>query len=362
MIRRRSLFFLSIAFLVATISASTEAATITDMAGREVMIPANVERIVCLGPGTLRLIVYLQAESSVVGVEDLEKRFPGGRPYWLAHPELTALPSCGPGGVASINQRPDLETVLKLSPDVIFITYMDATLADEVQALLTIPVVVLSYGDFSTFDETVYTALRLAGSIVGRSERAEAVVRSIEAWRQDLSRRTADVAGERPSVYVGGIGFRNVQGIESTQHHYPPLDWLNTENLARRVKPKSGSHLSVGKEMLLKLDPSAVFIDGGGTTLVSADIKKHPGFYRSLTAFDKGRFYTLHPFNWYVTNIDTALTNAYAMGKILYPDAFEEIDPEQTADEIYRELVGRPVYEKMKADYGPIGQTVPIPD
>jgi iron complex transport system substrate-binding protein len=339
---------------VATIAQSM---TITDMAGREVSLTANPERIICLGPGTLRLIVYLQAENKVVGVEDLEKNYPGGRPYWLAHPELAELPSCGPGGVAAINQKPDLETVLKLSPQVIFVTYMDAALANDVQALLNIPVVVLSYGDFSTFSDVVYDALRIAGSVLDRVDRAKAVIRSIATWRADLSRRASKAPkAKRPQAYVGGIGFRNIQGIESSQHNYPPLDWIHADNLARQIETRMGSHVFVAKEMLLKLDPAFIFIDGGGIELVAANAAKKPEFYKAMTAVAKRQIYVLHPFNWYTTNIDTALTNAYAMGKILYPACFKDIDLEQKADEIYSELVGRPVYEKMKADYGSIGR------
>jgi iron complex transport system substrate-binding protein len=363
MIRRCLLCLLSVVFCFVTFDAIAQSITITDLAGRQVSVPRNPQRIVCLGPGTLRLIVYLQAEKKVAGVEALEKNYPGGRPYWLAHPELSALPTCGPGGVAAINQKPDLETILKLAPQVIFVTYMDASLADEVQTLLNIPVIVLSYGDFSTFDEVVYDALRIAGTILARADRAVAVIRSIDTWRADLSRRTLnDPEEKRPQAYVGGIGFRSVQGIESTQHHYPPFDWINADNLARRIETRAGSHVFVVKEMLLKLDPPFIFIDGGGLSLVAGDVSKKPEFYKALTAFSKRRIYALHPFNWYTTNIDTALTDAYAIGKILYPQRFTDIDPEQKADEIYKALVGRPVYQKMKADYGPIGRVAPFVD
>jgi iron complex transport system substrate-binding protein len=54
------------------------------------------------------------------------------------------------------------------------------------------------------------------------------------------------------------------------------------------------------------------------------------------------------------------LTNAYAAGKILYPHRFTDIDLEKKADEIYTELVGRPVYKEMKTDYGPIGRVAPF--
>ncbi|WP_459903630.1 hypothetical protein [Desulfosarcina cetonica] len=153
-----------------------------------------------------------------------------------------------------------------------------------------------------------------------------------------------------------------VQGIESTQYHYPPLEWIHGDNLARRVEARSGSHVVVAKERLLKLDPQTIFIDGGGLSLVAGDVARKPEYYQALTAFAKRRIFVLHPFNWYTTNIDTALTNAYAMGKILYPKGFTDIDPERKADEIYTQLVGRPVYEKMKADYGPIGRVAGFVD
>lgn len=337
--------------------------TIVDMTGRKVTVPLDPQRIVCLGPGTLRLIVYLQAEKKVVGVEAMEKNFPRGRPYWLAHPELQALPICGPGGAAAINKKPDLETLLKLAPQLIFVTYMDAALANEVQEVLGIPVVVLSYGAFSTFDEVVFDALRIAGASLDRSQRAETVIRMIDSWRRDLHRRTVGYPGNRrPQVYVGGIGYRSVQGIESTQQTYPPLDWVNADNLARRKKSHTGSHIFVEKEALLKLDPEVIFIDGGGMALVSENFAKQPQFYGALQAFSHRRVYVLHPFNWYVTNIDTALADAYAIGKVLYEDRFEDIDPQVKADEIYTELTGTPVYKKMEADYGPIGHLAPFFD
>ena len=120
------LWFCCLLLLCCGLCRADQTVTITDMTGRVVTAPYDPQRIVCIGPGTLRLIVYLQAESKVVGVEDLEKAHPGGRPYWLAHPEMAALPRCGAGGPASINKKPDLEAVLSVRPQVIFITYMDA--------------------------------------------------------------------------------------------------------------------------------------------------------------------------------------------------------------------------------------------
>jgi len=344
-----------------SLSEAAETIAVTDMAGREVMVPFDPKRIVCIGPGTLRLIVYLQAESKVVGAEEMEKMNPRGRPYWLAHPELWGLPRCGPGGPVSIDKKPDLEAILSIAPQVIFVTYMKAGLADEVQQTLGIPVIVLSYGAFATFDATVYDSLRLAGKILNRSKRADDVIDYIESMRKDLAQRTEDVPEDhRPSVYVGGIGFRGAHGIGSTEQRYAPFAWVNARNVADRLKASAGSHVFVDKEMLLKLDPEMIFIDGGGYTLLLTDYMRRPSYYQTLKAFSNKKVYTLHPFNWYVTNIGTVLTAAYAVGKRLYPDRFKDTDLERTADNIYTFLVGKPVYKVMERDYGPIGGKAPF--
>lgn len=353
-------FFLTCCIIILGISIICDAASlvkVTDMADRQVTTPLDPERIVCIGPGTLRLIVYLEAESKVVGVEDMETMNPGGRPYWIAHPELHKLPRCGPGGPAGINKKPDLEAVLSLRPQVIFTTYMENAIADKTQDTLGIPVVVLSYGEFATFDEAVYDALRIGGRILNREQRADHIIDYIESLRKDLQTRTKNVSpGQRPAVYVGGIGYRGSYGIESTEQRYIPFEWLNVNNVAERVKARSGSHVFMDKEMLLKFNPAVIFIDGGGWALVKEDYSKKPEYYKALKAFFNQQIYILLPFNWYATNIGTALADAYAIGKRIYPERFKDIDPGNKTDEIYKFLVGAPVYKEIKKEYGPIGQ------
>jgi iron complex transport system substrate-binding protein len=43
------------------------------------------------------------------------------------------------------------------------------------------------------------------------------------------------------------------------------------------------------------------------------------------------------------------------VGKRLYPERFDDIDPAAMADTIYAFLLGAPVYDQMQADWGPIG-------
>ncbi|MBN1625304.1 MAG: iron ABC transporter substrate-binding protein [Deltaproteobacteria bacterium] len=357
-------FTLIILFFISTMSITTASAsslTVIDMADRKVDVPFDPARIICIGPGTLRLIVYLNAQDKISGVEDMEKSNSVGRPYWIANPELQDLPRCGPGGPTSINKKPDLEAVMSVSPDVIFVTYMDRDLADEVQATLGIPIVVLSYGTFSNFDETVFSSLKLAGKILNRERRAEDLVSYITSLKKDLNDRTANIpASKMPRVFVGGIGYRGSYGIESTEKDYIPLEWLNAINLAEQVEGRIGDHVLVDKETMLKLDPDVIFIDGGGLALVEEDYNKKKDFYKALKAVKNRQVFMLFPFNWYTTNIETAMADAYAIGKILYGERFKDIDPEKKADEIYTFMVGKPVYKDMEKDHGKLGVIAPF--
>jgi len=328
-----------------------ESMTITDMGQRKVAVSTDAKRIIAIGPGALRLICYLDAKDKVAGIENFEKVCGKGRPYWIASPELKKLPVIGPGGPQHINKEPDLEAVLKVKPDVIFATYMKPSTADALQKKIGIPVVILTFGTFPAFNEKVYDSLRLAGKILKKENRAEAVVDFIEAARMDLLKRTEGVnPGKKPTVYIGGIGFRGLHGIESTNPTYIPLQWVRANNIASGIS--KANHLFIDREKLLIWNPDIIFVDGAGYGLIKQDFHKKPQFYEALKAFQNGRVYVLMPFIYYVANIGTAVADAYGVGKVLYPERFQDINLPEKADAVYTFLVGAPVYKEMAREFG----------
>lgn len=328
---------------------SEDTLTVVDMAGRTVKVPYPAPRIVCIGPGTLRLITYLEATDKVVALESgFEKDNPAGRPYRIAHPELARLPAIGQ---ASSSPQPNPEAILYVNPDVIFISYVEGRMANDLEKKTGIPIIVLSYGSLATFNnEDVFNSLRLAGRILDKTDRAEAVIQFIKDCEKDLSCRAEKIpGGKRPKVYVGGLGFRGTYGITSTEYAYPAFELLRARNVAS--VPGRHGHIFVDKEKILQWDPDIIFIDGGGMTIVKDDYKKDPEFYELLTAVRNDNVHGLFPYNYYTTNIDTALADAYYIGKTIYPECFKDISPEKKVDEIYTFLVGRPVYGAMKSDW-----------
>lgn len=79
-----------------------------------------------------------------------------------------------------------------------------------------------------------------------------------------------------------GSGRCSAHGLQSTEQQGTPLAWVNVGNLGERGVARVGSHLLVHKEILLKLDPQVIFVDGGGLALIALDYRKKPGDCRSL--------------------------------------------------------------------------------
>jgi iron complex transport system substrate-binding protein len=350
-----------IAFLVCACSTPVadgeETVTVTDLLGREVAVPEEVNRVVAIGPGALRLYIFAGDPNAVVGVEQFELNSNVGRPYWLANPSLAELPTIGQGGP---NNAPDAEKIISVDPDVIFSTYTtDTSVAEELQAKTGIPVVILSYGSTSfgttaVFGESIQNSLLLVGEIIGQTEKAQLAVDFITQSEADLAQRTEAVADEdKPTVYVGALGSKGTHGIQSTQGQYALLDALNAINVVDETG-ESGS-VMVDKEKLLDWDPAFIFIDEGGMVNFLEDVEKNPVFYESLSAVQNGQIYGQLPYNYYSTNIDTAIADAYYLGTLLYPEQFADIDPVQKADEIYEALIGESAYEQMAADFGGFG-------
>lgn len=332
-----------------TSSPGSEKITIIDTLGRQVEFNGPAQKVVAIGPGALRLCSYFCNPDLLVGIETMDKDSALGKPYLLANPSWAGLPEIGPGGP---NNAPDPEKILAVKPEVIFTTYAaDKSSAENLQFKTGIPVVALSYGQTSTFDPQVNVSLILIGKIIGMEERAQELVGLMDGFKDDLDSRTGEIAEDlKPTAYVGGLGMKGTHGIASTQGNYSLFNAIHAKNVVDETG-RSGS-LMIDKEQLIAWNPDKIFIDAGGLQTILEDYRKNPGFYQTLSAVKNGELYSQLPYNYYVTNIDTAIADAYYMGKVLYPEEFQDIDPEVKADEIYGLLLGKEVYAQMAQDFG----------
>lgn len=329
-----------------TAEAQAEDMVVTDLMGRTVTIPAGAEKFACIGPGTLRLYCYIADTAALAGVEDVEKSWgDDGRPYRMAIDNIDELTVIGPGGPGN---APDAELLFEADPDVIFTGYTsDVATVDELQSKTGIPVVAISYGTSELFDSAVYDTFTLIGKITGNDDRAAAVIKYFEDAKADLQTRTADV-NEKARVYLGAQSNRGSHGIESTTGGYILFDVVNAIDV---VKEEAGisEYIMLDKEKLLELDPDNIILDAGGLDIVKEDYAANPDFYNSLSAVKNGKVFLQMPYNYYYTNLEIALADAYYIGAMLYPDAFSDIDPAKKFDEISNFFVGIPTYERIAA-------------
>ena len=320
---------------------------VTDMFGRKVEVPEKVERVVAVGPGSLRLLTHMQVLDRVVGVEEGEERENWGQwggPYNVAHPELEELPVIGPvhGG--------DAELILAQNPDLIFF-YGDPGEAKNLEEKTGIPVLGVKYVDLGpSRDELLYKSWQLIGRVLDKEQRAQELIAYTEGLIKDLKERTEDVKQEK-RVYAGGLSHHGGHGIVSTKIPFPPFEFLNLDYFSSPEEVKQVNSVMISKEKLIEWNPELIFVDEMNLNLIKRDLDKNSE-YQTLEAIKQGEIYGLLPYAYYNRNPSTILANSYYMGKVIYPEQFEDIDSAQKADMIYQEFVGGEVYDELAKSYG----------
>lgn len=159
---RKILSLLLALALLAAAALTAQAETLTDMAGREVVLDAPLTRAIALNPADCEILYALGAQDVLVG-----------RGEYCNYPEdVLSLPSVNSGAQTNIEQ------ILALQPQVIIMSKMAQTV-EQVEALEKAGVrVVISDAQGL---EGVYEAIALLGELTGREEAAEALAQEMRS-------------------------------------------------------------------------------------------------------------------------------------------------------------------------------------
>ena len=322
--------------------------TITDGTGRDVSLPAEIERVICIGAGTLRQVAYMKAADRVVGVEEGEKTFMTRSPYNMANPGLRDLPTVGPSGP---NASGNAEQILAQNPDVIFyIARGDPNPAEELSDQTDTPVVILNITHFGTESEreTIYDTWELLGEVLNKADRATELVETTNAYLADLESRSADRAEPERNAYVGGISYKGAHGINWTRNPYPPFEFTHTNNVVE--KAESGTPFQVAVEKLIEWDPPTAFVDSGNVELVKQSIEENSAL-RNVSAIENEEVYKILPSVMYHSIYTNVIANAYYVGKTVYSDDYSELSIQPKTNEIYQRYLGASLYEDTNSIY-----------
>ena len=311
--------------------------TITDGLGRQVEVPLQVERIVTLGNAT-RMATYLQLTDKLVSVASGDQNKSLFMAYGVYHQEAWAgLPVVASGGYGEINP----EAILEAEPDVILCTY-EADIVANIEDQLGMTVVAAPQG--TLFGEDYELALRVFGEACGVPERAEEVIAMIRRCLEDLDARTAGISEEAKPLCLGAAAtFRGGHGISGVYSNNAIFTAIHARDAAAGLAdgPKG---LEVDKEQLLAWDPDLIILDAGNLELVNSEYDEDPAFFRQLSAVKNGQVYQWPNATANYTNVEIPLVSGYYAGKLLYPEAFADVDFEAKANEIFDFFLGHEGY------------------
>lgn len=318
--------------------------TVTDQLGRQVTIADQVNRVVVLQHQTLDILVQLRAMDSVVGVlQSWKKQL--GPDFARFHPQLASLPT--PGDLASVN----IEAVLALKPDVVFITnYAPDAMLKQLENS-HIPTVAVSLrrdsaGQSAQLNPTLenedeaYTdglkdGVRLIGQIMGKSADAEHLVTAFEKPRGWLDKKIAKLApDQRLRVYMANPELTTYGSGKYTGLMMQHAGAMNVA--ASEIK----GYKKVSMEDVLKWNPQVIFVQDRYPQVV--DEIKTQTQWKDIEAVKTGRVYLMPEYAkaWGYPMPEAIALGETWMAKKLYPDQFADTDMQVLADQYYSAFYG----------------------
>ncbi|OFS10525.1 iron ABC transporter substrate-binding protein [Hafnia sp. HMSC23F03] len=340
-------------------SMSSWAATVTDIAGRSVEVPAKVDRIL-LGEGRLFYAVSLlegqKPFDRIVGWQgDFRKLDPQTYAVYQAKfPEIDKIPLIGNTTADSVSP----EKVLTLNPDVAIFGLSghgpgrDSQLVKQLEKA-GVPVV---FVDFRTSPlKNTLPSMRLLGQVLHREQQAENYIN----FYQDNVRLVTDITSkipdsQKPKVFIElkAATSDDCCGTAGNGNMGDFIDLAGGNNIAKGLLP--GALGQINLEKVLSADPD-VYIASGA----KAPNAKDPGIklgaqvseqqardslnlamqrtgISTLKAVKDGKSHAIWH-SYYNSPYNVLAVQAFA--KWIYPEKFASLDPKKTMDSMYQQFL-----------------------
>ncbi|BAU57620.1 ABC transporter substrate-binding protein [Halorhodospira halochloris] len=340
------------------VESSSETQTVEDMLGRSVEIPAEVERVATVNVDAFRMTLHLDAGEKLVGIPSdmFGSRFSEDKTIEArAFDGLENTPKIGGGQPGS---EISLEKIVSVEPDVFLFWAFSrgdsaeamANRADQIQQQLGIPVIAVNTLGRDREEEQIYAeieqAYQLMGAVLDREERASSLVEDyfteVEQIQERIAEHRKSAAAEQgkeaqelaaPRVYMAHRSnlFNNVA-------FYLPIEQLDADNVATARRGRDGE---ISAEQLLAWDPEYIFLHTPSqTSRVAASEIGEDSSLAQISAVQDGNIYRFKGtyMGW---DLATGLIDLIHMGKILYPEAFDDIDTAQRGEQILNKFYGQ---------------------
>ena len=262
---------------------------ITDMAGRKVVVPDEVETVFSASTVTA-IFMYTLAPDKLLGwnyeLNDLEKS--------VILKEYHDLPNFGMGD--SINYEAVIAADPTIAVNVGTINDKMISDCDKLSKSLGVPVVAVD-GDLSASAE----AYRFMGELLGEEEQAEKLASYAEKTFADIEKMEVP-EDKKVRIYYGN-GEDSLETAPAGSAHGQIIDMVNAVNVAD-LEMGEGSRVQISAEQLLAWDPDVIVVNGEPKADMSGasaaeTILANPD-YASLKAVQNQQVYGTPnaPFSW----------------------------------------------------------------
>ncbi len=304
-------------------------AEVRDMLDRDIHYEKS-QRLVALGPGALRLVIYMGLKSRLVGIERIELQPSIHVPYRQLLDKTTKLNIVAQGGPGKL---PNFEALIAVKPDLIIASFLSREQIALIEKKTNIPVVALSYGgshggyNNENKLDAIKRSLTLLGAITQRQSRAKELL----AFMNTQQKRLSKIKLQNSQAYIAGLSYKGAQGITSTESGYVSFEMLGVQN---SIKFQGIGHRFIKEETLISAAPTYLFIDAVGKGMIAQERQQKPYLFEFLER--KGKFYPLLTSNYYNTNIENIFVNAWIIAEAMGA----KVDITTEAKAIYRTFLG----------------------
>lgn len=319
-----AIFLLLVSICVSPVFCDTVTTkNITDMGGKSVTVPADVQKIIitCYGGAT--------QEVAVMGAKDkIIAQPPQSFPTFLKmYPDLAKVPNVG--SFDDLN----LESIMKLNPDVV-INSVTSSKGNGKLEENSIPVAQVYTGK-ATLDN-IYNEFRMVGDLLNKPDQAEKLISYWDKKKALLNERISTIPeNERKTVYYMLGGPLHTNGDKWWGHSFVTIaGGIN-------VADSMGDVRDINAEQLAKWDPDVIVVSANeGSYVTDEAINSNPQL-AGLKAVKNGSVYhiPMGGFWWDRPSPESPLGFLW-LAKTLYPDKFSDIDMASETKEFFKEFYG----------------------
>ncbi len=288
---------------------------IVDMAGRKLDLPKDVKGVFSTDSVGSIMLYTLQPEKMVgwnYSLRDGEKKY--------IDKKYHGLPDLGGAGKSSINS----EELLKVNPDILIeMGNIDEEVikgADELQAKLNIPVVLID-SDMEKLDKSY----QLLGKILGEDQRAKELSNYIKDVLLDIKEKRSTIPEDDKIGIYYAEGPNGLDTEPAGSWHAEVIDMIGARNVADVETAGIKGKTEVSLEQLISWDPDIIISwddeRGGYYSKILSD-----PMWKDIKAVKDKEVYEIvnNPFNWFdrPPSVNRVLGLQW-MGNLVYPELYD---------------------------------------